>query len=343
MNYQSADECIRCLETLVQQRSELSALQVVVADGGSQDNSVEVLQKWMAEQEDVDWISLWPLGLNGGFGWAHNQVILRALQSESPPDFIHLLNPDTRLESGAIAALRGAFDRDPRIACVGSQLVNSQGGLQPAGFQFPNIRTELARGARVPLLARLALAPSPVIASDGAPKYVPAVSGASCMVRVAAMREIGLFDEGFFLYFEEIEWMHRMQRAGWRVAHEPASRVHHVGGASTKLSRDDSELSRSGRPFYWYQSQRRCLVRTLGSARAHLALYLWWLGYVFIGVPRSFVSTSARSGMIKNELRDARRAWRHSSPLDQATHAPFPDDSPGSDPAWLALTAEQGS
>ncbi|MEO0689476.1 MAG: glycosyltransferase family 2 protein [Pseudomonadota bacterium] len=342
VNYQSAEPCIRCLESLAEQRADLPALKVVVADGGSPDNSVEILEKWILDQGYAEWISLLPLGLNGGFGWAHNQVMLRALQSEHPPEFVHLLNPDTRLEGQAILALRNAFDRDPEIACVGSQLVNSHGGLQPAGFHFPNIRTELARGARVAILARLMLAPDPVILADEAPQYVPALSGASFMVRVSGLRETGLFDDAFFLYFEEIEWMHRIRQAGWEVLHEPASRVHHIGGVSTKLSRDEGELLQSGRPFYWYQSQRRCLIRTLGTGRAHVAFYLWWLGYVVFAIPLSFVSPIIRRNLIKDELSDARRAWREPSPLDRSTYAPALSDPPGADPAWLSPAKERG-
>ena len=89
--------------------------------------------------------------------------MLRALQGDDPPAFVYLLNPDTRLEPGAIMALRQAFDQDAKVGCAGSQLINKEGGAQPAGFRIPNVRIEFARGARAMSLAKLLLTEDAVI------------------------------------------------------------------------------------------------------------------------------------------------------------------------------------
>lgn len=309
-------------------------MRVIVADGASGDGSIKQIEAWIGGNGLADWISVLPLEINGGFGWAHNQVMLRSLGSERPPAFVYLLNPDTRLEPGAIAALRAVFDRDRHAGCAGSQLINASGGLQPAGFHLPRIRTELARGAHATRIARALGAPDPVIPSTGALQEVPAVSGASFMVRVDALRQVGLFDHGFFLYFEEFEWMHRIARQGWKILHEPLSRVHHIGGAATKLSRKASELARAPRPFYWYQSQRRCLYRLYGPARARVAFFSWFAGHVLFALPRAAVSKRFRAQMVKNEARDMLRAWRAPEAFERQAHVGFPGDRPGGPPAW---------
>jgi GT2 family glycosyltransferase len=334
VNYRTAQHCLACLTSLLPHKECIPDLQVVVADGASDDGSVSKIQNWISENGFGDWISVLPLEINGGFGWAHNQIMLRSLSSVNRPDFVYLLNPDTRLEPGAIAALRTAFNRDPRIACVGSQLINETGGLQPAGFHLPDIRTELARGARAIRVAKMLGAPDPVIPPTGAHQEVPAVSGASFMVRVDALEQVGLFDHGFFLYFEEFEWMHRFASRGWKIVHEPRSRVHHIGGAATKLSRDRRALAREPRPFYWYESQRRCLYRLHDAFRARLAALAWFLGYVLVTLPRAAVSRNFRSKLVKNEARDMLRAWSAREAFERQAHVTFLGDPVGEPPAW---------
>ena len=334
VNYRTAALCIICLGSLVAEKARLPAMRVVVADGASGDGSVEEIEAWIGRNGLADWISVLPLAINGGFGWAHNQVMLRALRAERPPAFIHLLNPDTQLESGAVSALRSVFDGDPRIGCVGSQLINASGGLQPAGFHLPRIRSELARGGRANLVARALGAPDPVIPPSRALQEVPAVSGASFMVRVEALRQVGMFDHGFFLYFEEFEWMHRFARHGWKILYEPRSRVHHIGGAATKLSRDTRELARAPRPFYWYESLRRCLYRTHGPGRARVALLAWLAGYVLLALPRAALSEGFRSHMVRNEAGDMLRAWNAPEAFEWHAHIAYPGDPIGLPPAW---------
>ncbi len=334
VNFRTAEHCTACLASLVTERDAMPGLRVIVADGDSGDGSVETLQGWIDANGHADWITVLPLDINGGFGWAHNQVLLEALKWQNPPAFIHLLNPDTALEPGAVSTLRGAFNRDPRVGCVGSQMINGEGGLQPAGFRLATIRSEFARGAHTDALRRMLLAKPLIIMPNEDSRAVEAVSGASFMIRTAALHEVGLFDTGFFLYFEEFEWMKRFRAAGWTIAHEPSSRVHHIGGAATKLSRDRKILARSARPFYWYQSQRRYLYRTLGTTRARLAGLAWFFGYVLIGWPRALLSRKARAKLVKNEGRDMLRAWLASESFDRRPFFPFPDDPVNQSPAW---------
>jgi hypothetical protein len=336
VNFRTPDHCIGCLASLAIEHEGMSGIRVVVADGDSEDGSVEAIEEWITINGHAGWISVLPLRINGGFGWAHNQVMMRALKSDSPPAFIYLLNPDTVLEPGAVLALRNVFDRDCQIGCVGSQMINVEGSLQPAGFRLANIRTEFARGANTHILVRLLFALPHLIHAGDDTSEIEAVSGASFMIRTAALGEVGLFDTGFFLYFEEFEWMKRFRDNGWKIAHEPRSRVHHVGGAATKLSQDRKVLAQSARPFYWYQSQRRYLYRTLGVNRARIAGLAWFLGYILIACPRAFLSRNVRMRLLKNEGRDMLRAWLANESFDCQPNITFPDGPIDQPPAWQA-------
>jgi hypothetical protein len=301
VNYRTAGHCISCLTSLAAACEALRGLRVVVADGASGDGSVEILEDWIADNGHKEWINVLPLTINGGFGWAHNQVIIDALKSENPPSFIYLLNPDTIVYPGAVEALRRVFDRDPRIACVGSQLVNVDGTLGGSAFRFPGLRRELAKGTGIDLIRRL-LGLSPDVVFTTRVQQVDWVTGASVMIRLEALKQVGLFDDGFFLYWEEVELMHRMMRAGWSIWHEPNSRVVHEGGASTGVETGNIRPQRR-LPQYCYISQRRYFALTSGSIKTNIAELAWLTGRL-VGTVLKFLLHRPRKGGVPFELSD---------------------------------------
>jgi GT2 family glycosyltransferase len=92
------------------------------------------------------------------------------------------------------------------------------------------------------------------------------------MIATRAIRDIGLFDENYFLYFEEVDLCFRARRAGYSVHHVPDSVVIHIEGASTEIQK------RQRRGAYWYNSRRRYLAKTLGITGLVLADTLWAIG-----------------------------------------------------------------
>ena len=97
----------------------------MVVDGASGDElAIEVLTKAIARPPFADWVSFVPLPINGGYGWANNEAICRLMMQPRPPNFIHVLNPDTEMEPGAVAALAQYLECHPRAGAVGSQLVD---------------------------------------------------------------------------------------------------------------------------------------------------------------------------------------------------------------------------
>jgi N-acetylglucosaminyl-diphospho-decaprenol L-rhamnosyltransferase len=95
------------------------------------------------------------------------------------------------------------------------------------------------------------------------------VSGAAILIRLDVINEIGGMDEGYFLYFEEIDYMLQASRAGWQTWHAPAAKVLHVAGAATGIV---GGLPKAGRmPIYWFQSWHRYFEKNHGSAYATAA------------------------------------------------------------------------
>lgn len=276
VNYRTPDLSLRCARALADERSLLPNLSLVLVDGGSGDGSADRIGAGLDDPIFSGWAEAMPLPLNGGFGWANNQATLSLLQSPEPPEFIYLLNPDAVIEPGAIARLIPHMRAHPRAAAIGSQILDPDGSRAGSHFLFPTPRRELVRGARTGLVDRL-LGTS----GGGMPHADELVecdwaTGACVLLRSEALRDAGLFDDGFFLYFEEIELMWRMRRRGWTILHDPHSRVMHLGGASTGVT---NALERRN-PSYWYDSQRRYFALTQGRLASAGATAAWLTGHL---------------------------------------------------------------
>ncbi len=276
VNYRTPKLVLSCLRSLLAERESLPGLRVVVVDNASGDDSVELLSSALLEAPYADWVSFLPQSLNGGFGWGNNQAILKLLNDTSPPDAILLLNPDTVVEPGAIGALVKDMENRPDAGAIGSQLVNEDGTLSGSAFRFPSVAREFDRGFGMSRVSKL-LGIKPTLVPIGERGPMDWVTGASVLIRSATLRQVGLFDTGFFLYFEEVELMHRFAQAGWKCYHCPESRVVHVAGASTGVVDGKSKTKRVP-PDYVFVSRHRYFALTGGWFRALLADCAWLLG-----------------------------------------------------------------
>lgn len=276
VNYRTPQLVLQCLEALSVERSALPDLRAIVVDNGSGDDSAAVLSVELEKMPHSQWVSFMPLSLNGGFGWGNNQAILRLLQSNDPPDAIYLLNPDTRIKAGALVALVRDMERRADAGAIGSQLLREDGSFAGSAFRFPSVAHEFARGLAIGTVARI-LRIKPMLIPYGQREPVDWVTGASVLIRSDTLRVAGLFDTGFFLYFEEVELMHRLRLHGWHSYHCPESRVVHIAGASTGIIDGKLAGSRTA-PDYFFQSRHRYFSLTGGKMRARLADLAWFLG-----------------------------------------------------------------
>jgi N-acetylglucosaminyl-diphospho-decaprenol L-rhamnosyltransferase len=279
VNYRTPDLAIACVRSLAAERASIPGLEVMLVDNASGDGSPDRMRDGLGDLIDSGFVTLLPLPLNGGFGWGNNQALLRLTARPAPPEFVMLLNPDCEIGHGAIQLLLDEMRAHPRCGVAGSQLVNPDGSLSGSAFRFHSIGTEFIRGARISALHRI-LGVRPVLIEAERPVDADWVTGAACMFRVAALAEVGLFDDGFFLYFEEVELTHRLQSAGWRARHVPASRVVHIGGAATGV-REERPRSVQSYPRYWYRSRRRYFVRTRSAFVGLVANLAWLTGDAF--------------------------------------------------------------
>ena len=220
-----------CLRSLLDdlERSGLEA-EVWVVDNASTDGSPERVA------EEFPAVHLVALPDNVGFTRANN-LVLRDLIAGRPSHwrYVWLLNPDTEVLPGATRALVEWMEREPRAGIVGPQLLYGDGSLQHSAFRFPGLVQLAFELFRLPQR----LYDTPVNGRYAAHRYargrpfaVDHPLGAAMLVRLEAVSQVGLLDEGFTMYCEEIDWCWRMRRAGWRAYCVPQARVVHHGGRS---------------------------------------------------------------------------------------------------------------
>ncbi|MDS9469960.1 glycosyltransferase [Paracoccus sp. MBLB3053] len=282
VNYGTAELAIASVESLLARHHGGRLVEIHLIDNGSPgDDAARLARAW----DEGGWgarVTLWLETRNHGFGRANNLVIETLARRSTPPDYVFLLNPDARLENEALAILADRLDAAPQIAAAGAGIALPSGRPVTAAFRFPSAASEFVEAVGFGPLSRLCAGRLPALPPDWPEGRVDWVAGAAVMFRLSVLAEEGGFDPDFFLYYEEVELMHRIGRAGHGILHVPSARVVHVEGAST-----GQEANRSGRrprPVYWYRSWMLYYLKTAGRSGARRA-GLAWIAGALINLP----------------------------------------------------------
>jgi GT2 family glycosyltransferase len=215
----------RCLRSLGQHPPAEGEMRVTVVDSGSPDGTPDMVEREFPE------VRLRRCA-NIGFSAANNLVL-----RETDAAAVLLLNPDTEVYAGTLEAALARLRSEVRIGMVGVKLVTESGELDHACKRsFPTPLSALAHFTGIGRGEDAGGALSQYRAThlgDDEPGEVDAVNGAFMLCRAEAVREVGLLDEGYWLYMEDLDWCHRFWDAGWKVFYEPAGVALHVKGASS--------------------------------------------------------------------------------------------------------------
>lgn len=229
VSYNVRDLLAECLRSLQSAASNLS-LQVFVVDNASRDGSAEMVRA------DFAGVTLVANLDNRGFAAANNQALACATGR-----YWLLLNPDTEIRAGALETLVAFMGEHPRAGVCGPRLVYGDGTLQHSAFGFPS----LAQVYLDLFPSNWRLAESRLNGryprswyARGVPFPIDHPLGACLMVRAEAVAQVGLLDEGYFIYAEEVDWCMRFKRAGWEIWCVPAAEIVHHEARSTQQFRD---------------------------------------------------------------------------------------------------------
>jgi N-acetylglucosaminyl-diphospho-decaprenol L-rhamnosyltransferase len=222
VTFQSARDLAMCLGSL-ERAATPHPLEVVVVDNASTDASLEIARGYGAKVLENH--------TNQGLSRAINTGV-----AATGAPWLLIVNPDTWLSPGSLRRLLATATSDQRIGCVGPHLANPDGSDYPTGRRFPSLLMGALHAALAPVWpGNPATRRYHMVGVDRSrPLDVDWVSGACMLVRRRAFEEIGGFDPGYFMYFEEMDACLRLHRAGWRVVFDPVAEVKHVVGGSTR-------------------------------------------------------------------------------------------------------------
>lgn len=275
VNYRTAPFVVRNLDSLAPEVAH--GARVVVVDNCSEDGSAETIEAAIASN-GWSWASVMRAPVNGGFAYGNNRAVAAALAAPPAPAAFWLLNPDVEVRPGALRELRTFLAAHPRAGIAGSSTELADGRLWPHAFRFPSLLSEVIAAVRLAVMGRLF--PRHVglltMGQEG-PTRVDWLPGASMMVRREVFEQVGMMDEGFFLYFEETDFCLRAAAAGWECWYVPASRVMHIAGQSSGITGDQAVQRR--RPPYWFASRRRYWLKHHGWGYSVLTDLAWLLAH----------------------------------------------------------------
>ncbi|MBN1543297.1 glycosyltransferase [candidate division KSB1 bacterium] len=203
--------------------------ELFVVDNASTDGSPEWVSKKFPE------IKLIRNRTNVGFARANNQAI-----KKSRGRFICLINPDTLVQEDTFSVLLDFLQADPQVGAVGCKILNPDGSLQLAcrrsyptpWVAFSKISGLAALFPRSRLFGRYNL----TYLDPDRIERVDAISGSFMLVRSQTIKEVGLLDESFFMYGEDLDWCYRIQQGGWLIYYVPTTQIIHFKGESSKKS-----------------------------------------------------------------------------------------------------------
>lgn len=249
-----------CLRSVVKElggapSDEALSAEVFVVDNASSDGSVEMVASEFPQ------VKLIANQVNVGFTRGNNQALRQARGR-----YVCLLNPDCEVLPGALRRMIGYADAHPEVGAIGPQLLFPDGSVQSSRRRFPTLLTGFLESTILQRYFPHSRAVRAYYCSDQADDTIQEVDwlvGACLMLRREALDQVGLLDEGFFMYSEELDWCYRAKKAGWRIVYLPEAKIVHHEGKS-------SEQNLVNRNIHFHDSKCRFFAKHYGA----------WQGFV---------------------------------------------------------------
>lgn len=291
--------CLRTIETDLA-NSQLSG-QVWVVDNASIDGTVAMLHR------DFPTVKVIASEKNLGFARGNNAA-LRAIgftdTNPNPdlPEAILLLNPDTEIHPGALKALVNFLQNTPKAGIAGARLIYGDGTFQHSAFAFPGLWQLIIE--LLPIPGRLVESSlngrySQSLYDNSQPFQIGHPLGAAMCVKREAIEQVGLLDEQYHMYVEEIDWSKRIVANGWKAFCVPTAVVTHYGGQSTGQIKVDSFINLWTSRYQFY--------------RKHYNPLKFWLAKQIVRMGMQRKASSDIKDAAQNELTEAQLSERLAS------------------------------
>ncbi len=271
LNYKTADMTLEATQAARVAMQNIPG-EIVIVDNDSQDGSFEAMSAHVAKHGWESDTRVIQSGRNGGYGAGNNVGIRAGLSDGSQPEFVYVLNSDAFPEPDAIRVLYDYMLAHPEAGFAGSYIKGEDGEVHTTTFRFPSLASEFESAISFGPVSKILK--NHRVAREDLDVTAPVdwIAGASLIMRQSVLNEIGLFDETFFLYFEETDLCRRASLAGHQVVFVRESVVTHLGSVSTGMGTWERV------PEYWFNSRSHYFVKNHGAIYTMAATTLHLLG-----------------------------------------------------------------
>lgn len=274
VNFRTPRMTVDALDALVPELRAIPTARAIVVDNDSGDGSYEAISADVRARGWADVVEVVRSDRNGGFGYGNNFGIRRGLAAADKPDYFYILNSDAFPRPGSVRKLIDFLDGEPKAGIAGSYIHGPEGDPHETAFRFPTWISEFEAPLGIGWVSRKLARWVVALPIPTETQQVDWLAGASMMIRRRVLEEIGLFDETFFLYFEETDLCRRARLAGWPTFYVPESAVAHIGSASTGMK----DLKKRT-PTYFFDSRSHYFRKNHGAPYLWLANAAWILGF----------------------------------------------------------------
>lgn len=254
VNYNTPQLTLSCLTSIIAAKTDMDNWEVIVVDNGSTDSSVNQLEQYIKSNTLEGWISILPLPTNIGFAGGNNRGI-----EKSKGEAILLLNSDTEVEKQAIQLALIQLYKEEKTGVVGGYLYLPGGHIDPAchrGFPTP-------AAALFYFIGLESLFPHSSFFGQYHQGYkgyttvhlVDAISGAFFMIKKSVISSVGMLDESFFMYGEDLDWAYRIKEKHWNIVFDPQVKVLHKKKQSGRSHADKKVKAMT--QYYFYSTMKQ--------------------------------------------------------------------------------------
>jgi len=283
VNYGAGELIVEHMEAILAAHDGLNA-KIYIVDNASPGGDGAMLSRYVEDKSLSHRILVMEENENHGFAKGNNMALRQILADGPRPDFVFLLNPDAYVLGDGLAQLAKFLTDNPKAGIAGSKLVGRDGDAQISAFRFFSLASEFTGRARTSIFSRIFAHAN--IAPDQRDETYPTdwVCGASMLIRTAVFDDIGLFDEAYFLYYAETDFMLQAARHGWETWYVHSSQAVHLVGQSTGVK--DGRAAAKVIPPYVFESRRHYFRKNHGVLYTVLADCAWLLGSIWFWITR---------------------------------------------------------
>ncbi len=270
INYRTAGMVIDCLESLIPEIDSDNS-RIVLVDNASGDGSIEVIEDWLANNDTNSLVIFVKSSTNSGFS-SGNNIGIKTVKSK----FYLLLNSDTLIRKNSIKRLLTTADDNKNAGVITPRLEWLDTQSQVSCFNYLSPISEFISSAQTGIITKLFTKYNVPIPVTDKINFPPWSSFACVLIKKEVFDDVGLMDDGYFMYFEDAEFCYRARQAGWNILNLPSAPVVHLRGGSSPVKENTKLKKRL--PRYYYESRTRYFYQLYGWIGLTLANLLWSLG-----------------------------------------------------------------